>query len=87
MVLDTKGFPQLCYSNVALTPEARTTRGPNLYHDGFERIRKFYFKVWEDRVEFLRNNLWKLVAARPNENYCPLALFKETLRKNAELTD
>jgi hypothetical protein len=84
MIIDTKGFPQLCYSNVALTPTARTTKGPNLYKDGFERIRRFYVRVWEDRIDFLKNNLHNLIRTRPNKNYCPLDLFKQTLNSFTE---
>ena len=84
MIIDTKGFPQLCYSNVALTPTVRTTKGPNLYKDGFESIRRFYIRVWEDRVDFLKNNLRNLIRTRPNKNYCPLDLFKQTLNSFTE---
>ena len=79
MTIDTKGFPQLCYSNLALTPKARTIRGPNLYHDGFKKIREFYIKVWEDRINFLKKNLPDLVRQKPNKHYCPLILFKQIL--------
>jgi hypothetical protein len=81
IMVDTKGYPQLCYSNVALTEKARTTEGPNLYDDGFESIRRFYIKVWEDRIDYLKNHLSKLVRSRPNSNYCPFDLFKQTLNK------
>ena len=81
ITVDTEGFPQLCYSNLALTPEARTTEGPNLYRDGFERIRDFYIQAWKDRMNFLKDNFPRLVKFRPNDHYCPLALFKRTLSR------
>jgi len=79
MVIDTQGYPQLCYSNLALTPQARTTEGPNIYHDGFESIIEFYDRVWKDRINFLKENMIDLVKERPNSHYCPLKLFKKTL--------
>ncbi|TFF90471.1 MAG: hypothetical protein EU548_02825 [Promethearchaeota archaeon] len=81
MTIDTMGYPQLCYSNLALSPIARTTSGPNLYKDGFDAICDFYINVFEDRLQFLRENLPKLVRTRPNKNYCPLNLFKDVLKK------
>jgi len=84
MIIDTKGYPQLCYSNLALTPKARTTDGPNLYRDGFESITEFYLNVWKDRMEFLMKNFPEIVQNRPNPHYCPLNLFKETLNSSKE---
>jgi len=79
ITIDTRGFPLLCYSNLALTSKARTVRGPNLYRDGFQRICDFYIRVWKDRINFLKQNLPDLVKQRPNKHYCPLILFKQTL--------
>jgi len=75
MMIDTKGYPQLCYSNIALTPECRTTKGPNLYKEGFDAIREFYLRVWEDRRLFLAKNLKQLENTTHNL-YCPLPRFR-----------
>ena len=79
MIVDTKGFPQLCYSNLALTPKARTVSGPNLYRDGFNSINEFYIRVWRDRMGFLKEKLPEIVKSRPNTYFCPLRLFQKTL--------
>ena len=80
VTIDTKGFPQLCYSNLALTPQARTTQGPNLYSGkGFAAIREFYLQVWRDRARFLLQHLPELVRQRPNSQHCPLCSYKQTL--------
>ncbi|MBD3190321.1 MAG: hypothetical protein GF308_06740 [Candidatus Heimdallarchaeota archaeon] len=84
MTIDTRGFPQLCYSNLALTSQARTSAGPNLYDDGFDTIISFYLQVWQDRLTFLKKKLTEIVRQRPNEYYCPLFLFKKTLQKFSE---
>jgi MoaA/NifB/PqqE/SkfB family radical SAM enzyme len=76
MMIDTKGYPQLCYSNVALTTQIRTKKGPNLYKDGFKKIRDFYLRVWQSRKEFLKKNMKKLASG---DSYCPLRLFKDVL--------
>jgi hypothetical protein len=78
MTVDTKGYPQLCYSNVALTPGRRTTTGPNLYRDGFEVIRKFYLRVWEDRRQFLEKSR-KRLDTTPHDMYCPLPRFRKEI--------
>jgi hypothetical protein len=81
ITIDTSGYPQLCYSNLALSPIARTRSGPNLYEDGFDAICDFYFDVFKERISFLKENLKRLVSIRPNNHYCPLNLFKHTLQK------
>jgi hypothetical protein len=85
MTIDTFGYPQLCYSNLALSPIARTQSRPNLYKDGFDTICDFYINVFKDRISFLKDNLPKLVRIRPNNYYCPLNLFKQTLQKFKKL--
>jgi hypothetical protein len=79
MMFDAKGFPQLCYSNIALTPEARTTEGPNLYKDGLGAVRDFYLRVWEDRRLYLARNRRRLESSR-HDLYCPLPRFRSCLR-------
>jgi hypothetical protein len=78
MTIDTRGYPQLCYSNIALTPGCRTTRGPNLYKDGFAAIRDFYERVWEDRRAFMATHGQRL-AREPHDMYCPLPRFQALL--------
>jgi len=84
MTIDTKGFPQLCYSNVSLTPKIRITKGINLYSDGFKSIKNLYLQVWKLRAKYLLKNLPALVQRRPNDNYCPHSLFRTTVEKNTE---
>jgi hypothetical protein len=81
VTISTAGFPQLCYSNAALTDHLRTITGPNLYGPGgFESVRHFYMAAWERWATYLGENLPHLVRQRPNESYCPAWLFQQTVR-------
>jgi hypothetical protein len=88
VTIDTAGFPQLCYSNAALSVHLRTTTGPNLYSpEGFESMRQFYMAVWESRGAYLRENLPRLVQQRANQSYCPSSLFEKTVSEFASSRD
>lgn len=79
LVINTDGFPQLCYSNVTLSPQIRTMQGPSLYREGFQTIRCFFLESWQGQARFIKDNLPDLVKSRPNFHYCPLFLFRRLL--------
>eukprot|EP01106_Pelomyxa_sp_JSP_P009900 TRINITY_DN26816_c0_g1_i1.p1 TRINITY_DN26816_c0_g1~~TRINITY_DN26816_c0_g1_i1.p1 ORF type:complete len:356 (+),score=93.58 TRINITY_DN26816_c0_g1_i1:235-1302(+) len=77
ITIDTKGYPQLCYSNLALMPKVRSTNGANLYSErGWHEVMEFFGQVQRDRISYLRDNLPALLLRRPNANYCPLLMFR-----------
>ncbi|GAB4313305.1 MAG: hypothetical protein Kow0069_14290 [Promethearchaeota archaeon] len=79
MTFDTAGFPQLCYSNVALMAGIRNERGPSLYRDGFPMVVELYLRYWERRAAFFLTHARELAGNLPNGKYCPLDLFKEAV--------